>query len=40
VKDGGFDGGGGPAVVFEIRPSAVFAFAKNPHSQTRFDLGA
>jgi hypothetical protein len=40
VKDGGFDGGGGPAFVFEIRPSAVFAFAKSPHSQTRFDVDA
>jgi len=26
--------------VFEIRPSAVFAFAKSPHSQTRFDVDA
>jgi hypothetical protein len=40
VKDDGFDGGGGPAFVFEIRPSTVFAFAKNPHSQTRFDVDA
>jgi nitroimidazol reductase NimA-like FMN-containing flavoprotein (pyridoxamine 5'-phosphate oxidase superfamily) len=40
VKDGAFDGGGGPAHVFEIRPAAVFAFAKDPHSQTRFDFDA
>jgi len=40
VKDGAFDGGGGPALVFEVRPSAAFAFAKGPHSQTRFDFGA
>ncbi|HEU0213974.1 MAG TPA: pyridoxamine 5'-phosphate oxidase family protein [Jiangellaceae bacterium] len=40
VKDGAFDGGGGPAFVFEVRPSTVFAFAKDPHSQTRFDFDA
>jgi Pyridoxamine 5'-phosphate oxidase len=40
VRDGAFDGGGGPAFVFAVRPSAVFAFAKGPHSQTRFDFDA
>ena len=38
VKDGGFDGGGGTAHVFAVSPSSVFAFAKAPHSQTRFQF--
>jgi len=40
VRDGAFDGGGGPALLFAVEPTAVFAFAKGPHSQTRYDFGS
>jgi nitroimidazol reductase NimA-like FMN-containing flavoprotein (pyridoxamine 5'-phosphate oxidase superfamily) len=36
VKDGAFDQGRGPAHVFRVEPAKVFAFAKDPHAQTRY----
>jgi hypothetical protein len=36
VLDGGFDGGGGLAHVHRIEPTTVFAFGKDPYSQTRY----
>ena len=39
VRDGVFDGPGGPAHVYAIRPGTVFAFRKGPYSQTRYRLG-
>jgi hypothetical protein len=36
VRDGAFHGDGGRARVFEVAPTAVFAFAKGEYSQTRW----
>lgn len=36
VGDGVFGAGEDAAAVFRIEPSAVFAFAKEPHGQTRY----
>jgi nitroimidazol reductase NimA-like FMN-containing flavoprotein (pyridoxamine 5'-phosphate oxidase superfamily) len=36
VVDGGFGTGEDPAAVFRIEPAKVLAFAKQPHSQTRY----
>jgi nitroimidazol reductase NimA-like FMN-containing flavoprotein (pyridoxamine 5'-phosphate oxidase superfamily) len=37
VVDGGFrhEGGGGPVIVFSVKPATVFAFAKGTFGQTR-----
>ena len=35
VRDGAFHHGPGSALVFEVRPTKVFAFGKDPFSQTR-----
>lgn len=40
VRDGAFDGGGGPAGVFRIDADKLLAFAKAPHAQTTFRLRA
>lgn len=39
VRDGRFHHGPGDALVYEVRPTTVFDFAKNPYSQTRFNPG-
>lgn len=39
VRDGAFDGPGGPAYVYAIRPTTVFAFRKGSYSQTRYRFG-
>ena len=36
VADGVFVHGGGRAVVFELRPTVAYAFAKSPYSHTRY----
>ena len=36
VGEGGFGMGEDIAPVFRIEPAKVFAFAKDPHAQTRF----
>ncbi|HZG91223.1 MAG TPA: pyridoxamine 5'-phosphate oxidase family protein [Pseudonocardia sp.] len=36
VVDGGFEGGGGLAHVYRVEPATVFAFGKEPYSQTRY----
>ncbi len=36
VIEGGFEGGGGLAHVHRIEPRTVFAFGKDPYSQTRY----
>ena len=35
VRDGAFHHGQGESYVFEVGPTKVFAFGKNPFSQTR-----
>jgi hypothetical protein len=39
VRDGVFVGEGGEAVVYEVRPVTVRAFARDPYAQTRWRLG-
>jgi hypothetical protein len=36
VANGAFQGGGGEALVFEVVPAKVLAFAKGGFAQTRF----
>jgi general stress protein 26 len=36
VVDGGFAGGNSVALVYRIEPTTVFAFGKDPFSQTRY----
>ncbi|MEV4969965.1 pyridoxamine 5'-phosphate oxidase family protein [Streptomyces scopuliridis] len=36
VQDGGFAGGHGVALVFEVAPRTAFGFGKAPYSQTRW----
>jgi nitroimidazol reductase NimA-like FMN-containing flavoprotein (pyridoxamine 5'-phosphate oxidase superfamily) len=36
VANGAFQGGGGEALVFELIPSKILAFAKGPFAQTRY----
>jgi general stress protein 26 len=36
VVDGGFAGAGGVALVYRIEPATIFAFGKEPYSQTRY----
>ena len=39
VRDGAFFGGGGRAVVYEVRPVTAFGFTKGGYSQTRWTFG-
>ncbi|MDO8213487.1 pyridoxamine 5'-phosphate oxidase family protein [Conexibacter sp. CPCC 206217] len=39
VTEGGFTGQGDVAAVFRVEPAKVFAFAKEPHGQTRYRFG-
>jgi Pyridoxamine 5'-phosphate oxidase len=36
VADGAFQHGSGEALVYRVAPSTVFAFGKDPYSQTRY----
>jgi nitroimidazol reductase NimA-like FMN-containing flavoprotein (pyridoxamine 5'-phosphate oxidase superfamily) len=36
LRDGGFDGGHGVALVYRIEPTTAFGFGKAPYSQTRW----
>lgn len=36
VADGSFEHGGGRALVYRVAPATVFAFGKDPYSQTRY----
>ncbi len=36
VVDDGFAGAGGVALVYRIEPATIFAFGKDPYSQTRY----